>query len=403
MTTVIPSNIEKICKIVDTGPSRAPASVNRCADILNKCISGDSKCLEEFNDLGPLIVNNGIDYYKTLGGNDDVKNLLSKLKINTADPHPIKSWLNNLKMEAKGNVVELEKINKIANNNVLITVLKNFIVLVKTPTLIPGRPDYNEELRKLDKLSFLQPRVSRNSRPVGKPSLLKERFQHKPVDHIKLQTGGGNLNRNDIRLFDALENNFNMIGGGDDMKTEFHGLLVGLYNQYKLDLAKNNKEILREDSKQIDDLLAEFKIKETNFNESKRAIGEAINNANKNAQFNMNRLVENHKSLEKDVKNDGLTIIGILKCIKEGCNVPPEELWKNARARAADARIEDIHKEIEDLYKHKSKYESITSSALPDLAGGYSPTSSEFVNDEPTNANQEESFLDSIKKFFSWA
>ena len=376
----------KMCGVQQFNDPKAPVTASVCANLITKCVKGDSSCLGSFEELALQINKNGIDA-KDLRNSEVLKNLLKNLRINVNDELPIHAWLKNLTSEAKGDVVQLQAINKIANNPPLLKILNEFIVVARNPVVVAGTPAHVEAVGNLSIFKFLRPRPS-----TPKPyniSNLKNRVERKPIGHINQSGGGDELDNKDSRFFDYLKNQFLMTGGNHTDSYQLNAPhLKATYDEYKRDLASKGKQVEAKDNTYIEGLLSDFAKKESELNEVIWTVNKArlvkdnseLNNATNITLKMLKGSLENkHTSVVGEYNTKGLTIVDILKCIRDGCNNENFNLWRNADKLKAEARMEDVR----DLFNITHplvnapgrKGDSVTSSVVPAKHAVHSETS----------------------------
>jgi hypothetical protein len=418
MSSIPEEKILELCAVKDFGPPKGPAHAKACLKVVEKCVEGKMDDEGLFSELATLITSNGISF-RNLKESDktSIKAFLKRIDLDVKHDDPINNWIRIL-YNRMDNDKEKQAVNCIANNNILLDMLRSFVIITRHPDIVVGTPSYEDAMNRLSRLRNLKPRVNNRSRYDA--ATLTERVVRKPVGNINLQTGGGvEMNIEDARLFDALENSFTMIGGAETVP-KMHKHLVEVYEEAKKDLLSKHKKIDDSDNVEINRLLNEFKTKEDELHIIFDKFSKVKDNLNNNATIDYKSLAEAYKLSTKDYTTKGLTIVGILKCIRDGCNVETAKLWADVDITKSNARIQDIQELFERRVKEtgspvaprsptprsptprsprvtSNKYESVTSSVFPNDVYD-SPTSP----DNLPNNNNENDFFGQIKKFFSF-
>ena len=350
--------IASICAIKDFGDSKAPVKLNACAKLIDQCIAGDNKCLDEFANIANQLETNGLDDISFNPGY--LGSLLQRIGLvkiidPKVDPNAIDHWLRSLRQKAGTNADELKRINQIANNSALLNMLRHFYVKVYYPELTFGTPKYDIQFSKLSKFKLL-PRYSKH--PTRADITLDLRGSRKPIDRI-LQVGGGNINNRHARFFDAIEKQFMMSGGGSSYPLVSPAFEKALANLMK-DLESVGKTVEEGDLRKIRDIMLEYQNSEKKVQsivmliqklrelvDSRHRLSEGQRQA---MLYSISEALAVEERRLNEWKTQGRTVLNIFKHIRDESPISNDDLWKNARKAQVSARMEDI----KDLFNYKN-------------------------------------------------
>ena len=293
-----------------------------CTKLLDDCLNGDPKCIEEFNKM-KREYNSGMRFSEV--NKEDIKALLTRMKIfpyisndKTSD-QIIREWVSGLG--------ESDDDKKVKNN----TNLQN-ILMFQVEALINPEFSGDPATMKTSK-AYISPRPCSDKRAFNLEGILTSRPTPKKLvigaDGRGTMVGGGSRSQaknlsyvNKIRYLDSLNTYYNMVGGSAE-PTNCCNDLKQMYDTINNNLQAHGKEVEKGDANIIENMFQKFASLEEKVSQIQDNISKLSSVSGTNVAGVLESEKQHLKTESKYLSSQGKTITSVLRSLFESIDQVP--------------------------------------------------------------------------------